>query len=80
VEPAGLGACLAQCLNKGLAIRVIQEDQLAPVAAIQDVVDRTGILDSQLAGHDGRVTTTGSIINIKTPFTFTLPHWKTLSL
>jgi len=31
------------------------EDRLAPVAAIHDVVDGAGILDSQLAGHGGRL-------------------------
>ena len=52
--PTRLGASLAQRLNEALAIRVIHEDQFAPVTAIHDVINRASILDSQLAGHDGR--------------------------
>jgi hypothetical protein len=50
-----------------LAIRVIQENHLAPVAAIHDVIHRTGIFDSPLAGHAGRVRVpcAASCINIK---------------
>jgi len=53
--PAGLGAHLDEGFDEALAIGLVLEDPLAPVAAIYDVVDRAGILDSQLAGHDGRV-------------------------
>ena len=53
--PARLGANLAQRLNEALAIRIIHEDQFAPVTAIHDVINRTSILDSQLASRDGRV-------------------------
>jgi hypothetical protein len=53
--PVRLGASLGERLDKALAIRIINEDGLAPVAAIHHVVDRAFILDSQLAGHDGRV-------------------------
>lgn len=53
--PAGLGARLGKGFDKALAVRIVEEDRLAPVAAIHDVVDRTGILDSQLAGHDARM-------------------------
>ena len=38
VESARLGARLAQRLNEALAIRVSQEDQLAPVTVIHDVI------------------------------------------
>ena len=48
--PTRLGASLAQRLNEALAIRIIHEDQLAPVTAIHDVINRASILDSQLAG------------------------------
>src|ERR1035437_9093390 len=51
--------------DEALAIRIVPEDRLAPVAAIQDVADRTGILDSQLAGHDRRVARATSCVNIK---------------
>jgi len=49
--PAGLGASLAQGLDEALPIRVVFEDGFAPIAAIQDVVDRAGIFDAQLAQH-----------------------------
>jgi hypothetical protein len=51
--PARLGANLAQRLNEALAIRIIHEDQFAPVTAIHDVINRAGLLDSQLAGQVG---------------------------
>ena len=50
---ARLGANLAQRLNEALAIRIIHEDQIAPVTAIHDVINRARLLDSQLAGQVG---------------------------
>jgi hypothetical protein len=47
------------------AIRIIHEDQFAPVTAIHDVINRASILDSQLAGHDGGVALAALCINIK---------------
>ena len=44
--PTRLGASLAQRLNEALAIRVIHEDQFAPVTAIHDVINRADLLDS----------------------------------
>ncbi len=44
--PARLGANLAHRLNEALAIRIIYEDQFAPVTAIHDVINRASILDS----------------------------------
>ena len=44
--PARLGASLAQRVDEALAIRVIHDDQLAPVTAIHDVINRASILDS----------------------------------
>jgi hypothetical protein len=44
--PARLGANLAQRFDEALAIRIIHEDQFAPVTAIHDVINRTSILDS----------------------------------
>ena len=63
--PARLGANLAQRFDEALAIRIIHEDQFAPVTAIHDVIKRASLLDSQLAGHDGRVALGASYINIK---------------
>jgi len=64
-QAGGLGARLAQRLDETLPILVIVEDRFAPVAAIHDVVDRSGILDSQLARHAGRMARAASGINIK---------------
>jgi len=44
--PARLSANLAQRLNEALAIRVIDEDQFAPVTAIHHVIHRASLLDS----------------------------------
>jgi hypothetical protein len=63
--PAGLAARLTQRLDEALLIRVVFEDGFAPVPAIHDVVNRARILDSQLAGHAGRVGQTTSDVNIK---------------
>ena len=46
-------------------LAALQRVAFAPVAAIHDVVDRAGTLDSQLAGHDARVARAASIANIK---------------
>ena len=63
--PARLGANLAQRLNEALAIRIIHENQFAPVTAIHDVIHRTSRLDSQLAGRDGGVALAALHINTK---------------
>ena len=39
----------AQRFDEALAIRIIHEDQFAPVTAIHDVINRASLLDSQLA-------------------------------
>jgi hypothetical protein len=63
--PARLCANLAQRLNEAPAIRIIHEDPFAPVTTIHDVINRASILDSQLAGHAGRVALVALCINIK---------------
>jgi hypothetical protein len=63
--PARLSANLAQRVNEALAIRIINEDQLAPVTAIHDVINRASLLDSQLAGHARGVALVALCINIK---------------
>ncbi len=63
--PVRLGANPAQRLDEALAIRSIPEDPFAPVTAIHDVVNRTSLLDSQLAGHAGGVALAALCINIK---------------
>jgi hypothetical protein len=63
--PARLGASLAQRLNEALAIRIVHENQFAPVTAIHDVINRASILDSQLADQTGGVALAALYINIK---------------
>ena len=48
--PARLGANLAQRVDEALSIRIIHEDQFAPVSVIHGVINRASLLDSQLAG------------------------------
>ena len=50
--PAGLGAGFGEGLQKATTIRAILKNRLAPVAAIQDVIDRAGIFHSEFACHD----------------------------
>ena len=63
--PSRLGASLVQCLDEPMPIHIILEDRLAPVAAIHQVVDRAGILDSQFARHDRKVTRAAPSVDIK---------------
>jgi 3-deoxy-D-arabino-heptulosonate 7-phosphate (DAHP) synthase class II len=41
----------SQSLEKKDAIRVAQENGFAPVATIEDVLDRTWIFDAEFSGH-----------------------------
>jgi hypothetical protein len=63
--PTRLGANLAQRLDDPLTIRSTHEDQLAPITAIHDVINRPSLLDSQLASDAGRVALAASQVNIK---------------
>jgi hypothetical protein len=50
--PAGLLARLAERFKKPLTVLIIGEDRLPPVASIHHMIDCTGILNAQLAGHE----------------------------
>ena len=63
--PCGLDTRLGQSLEKALPIRVILENGLAPVAAIQDVVDRAWILNSEFASHAPRLPKCAEAVNNK---------------
>ena len=63
--PARLGANLAQRFDEALAIRIIHEDQFAPVTAIHDVINPASLLDSQLADQTGGVALAALHINTK---------------
>jgi len=53
--PACFLTSLAQGFEKSGAVLVIHENGFPPVAPIHDVVNRTGILDSQFARHDQQI-------------------------
>jgi hypothetical protein len=50
--PGHLGAGFPQRGDETLAVKVIVKDWLAPVATIHHMINRTGILDPQLPGHE----------------------------
>ena len=49
--PAGFGAGFAEGLEEDFAIFFAEEDRLAAVAAVHDVVNRSRELDAQFSGH-----------------------------
>jgi hypothetical protein len=61
----GKSATVNERLNETLAIGVIHKDLFTSVTAIHDGMNCASILDSQLAGHVGRVAFAASLINIK---------------
>ncbi len=63
--PAGLDAHFGESRSKALTVRIVEKDRLAPVTATQEVVDRTGVLDSQLSGHHASVVRIALVVNIK---------------
>lgn len=62
---AGLDAHFGESRSKALTVRIVEKDRLAPVTATQEVVDRTGVLDSQLSGHHASVVRIALVVNIK---------------
>ncbi len=56
--PARFGASLAEGFDETLPIRLVVEDGFVTIAPIHDVINRAGILDSQLARNDPRVVET----------------------
>ena len=53
--PIGFFAGLTQSLQEQLAVFGASEDLLLVVAAIHDMVDGSGILDSDFSGHGARM-------------------------
>jgi hypothetical protein len=53
--PTGLDAGLGEGFKKPLTIGVVAENEFATVTAVQDVVNRTGLLNAKFAGHAGRI-------------------------
>lgn len=57
--PTGLDAGLGEGVQKPLTIRVVTENEFATVPVVQDVVNRTGILNAKFAGHAGPIKPQG---------------------
>ena len=49
--PIGLGAPFAQGFQETFSICIVTKDRLASVTTVQDMIERAGIFDAQLAGH-----------------------------
>jgi hypothetical protein len=50
--PIGLGSSITERGQKQLPIRIITENHLEMIAAVHNVVNRSRILDTQLASHE----------------------------
>jgi len=71
--PIGFGARLAQGVEKELAIRVIQENILAMIAPVHEVVNSARVLDSEFSGHGGRLQNGRELSILRTdPFPFSV--------
>ncbi len=64
--PAGLGANFAQRGKEPFSVGVVVENRLAVVATIHHMINRTGIFQPQLPGHDDGLTTFGVVANLGT--------------
>ena len=53
--PTGLDAGFGEGVKEPLAIGVVAENEFTPVDAVQDVVNRTGILNAKFAGQAGEI-------------------------
>ena len=49
--PAGSRAGLAEGIQEAISIMVVAKNFLAPIASIQEVIERAGKLDSRFPGH-----------------------------
>jgi hypothetical protein len=54
--PVRLGARCTQGGDEPFPVNVILKNRLAPVAAIHHMINRTGIFDAQLPGHETGLT------------------------
>jgi len=63
--PLGFGASLAERFEKAVAVEVVLENVLAPVATVQDVVDGTGILNAEFGSHARRLNSNAAIATPK---------------
>ena len=56
--PFGLATGLGEGGEETFAVRVVAEDFLAAIPAIDDVIDRTGIFEAQSARREGKRVST----------------------
>src|SRR5437899_2190974 len=56
--PVGPGTSLGQSFQKQFAIFVVEENVLAMIAAIHEVINGAWVLNSELSGHGNRVEDT----------------------
>jgi hypothetical protein len=61
----GLATGLGQGGEEAAAVHVIPVNRLAMIAAIQDVINRAGILDAQRAGHEPTLSARPFSVNSK---------------
>ena len=72
--PARFPARLAQCLQEPPPVGGIVEEGFATVAPVHHVVDRAGILKSQLAGHGEKAAASPHNLSIPLTDTFSGAH------
>jgi len=58
----GLATALGEAGEETFAARVVAEDFLAAIPAIDDVIDGTGIFEAQLASHEGKRVSTSRTV------------------
>ena len=63
--PFGLATGLGGGREETFAVRVVAEDFLAAIPAIDDVIDGTGIFETQLARQEGKRVSTSRTVNSK---------------
>jgi len=72
--PFRFRARLAQCSQKTFPILFVLVDGFPTVPTVHDVVERTGVLDARLSGHDQSQTALPTVFDIKilgtAPFAF----------
>ena len=63
--PLGFAARLVKGFQKTPPVDVVVVNRLPPIASVHDMVDRSGVLDTQLAGHGLTVSALELCVNSK---------------
>ena len=61
--PIGLGASFGQCADEQLWVPIVAKNGLEMIAPAHDVVNSSGILDTQLSRHERGLAKSG--LNVK---------------